>query len=106
MAVPTQLRGVHRFGVFEIDTACGELRKQGKRIRLQEQPLQVLAFLLEHPAEVVTREELRNRLWSADTFVGFDDGLNTAIKKIRNALDDSAESQRFIETLPRHGYRF
>jgi DNA-binding winged helix-turn-helix (wHTH) protein len=95
-----------RFGVFEADLAARELRKNGAKLRLQDQPFQVLALLLEHPGQVVTREELRQKLWSADTFVDFDNGLNTAINKIREALGDSAENPRFVETLPRRGYRF
>jgi TolB-like protein/DNA-binding winged helix-turn-helix (wHTH) protein/Flp pilus assembly protein TadD len=95
-----------RFGVFEVDLRAGELRKQGLRVRLQEQPFQLLAMLLEHPGEVVTREELQRKLWPADTFVDFDHGLNKAINKIRDALSDSAESPRFVETVARRGYRF
>jgi DNA-binding winged helix-turn-helix (wHTH) protein len=95
-----------RFGSFELDVRSGELRKQGRRIRLQDQPLQVLTMLLEHSGEVVTREELQKRLWPADTFVDFDHGLNKAINKIREALADSAGSPRFVETVPRRGYRF
>src|SRR2546422_11011310 len=95
-----------RFGVFEIDLRTGELRKHGQRIRLQEQPFQVLAMLVLYPGEVVTREDLQKRLWSADTFVDFDHGLNKAINKIREALSDSAESPRFVETVARRGYRF
>lgn len=95
-----------RFAVFEMDLRAGELRKQGVRISLQDQPFQVLALLVQRAGEVVTREELRKKLWPADTFVDFEDGLNTTIKKIRTALGDSAESPRFIETLPRRGYRF
>jgi TolB-like protein/DNA-binding winged helix-turn-helix (wHTH) protein len=95
-----------RFGVFELDARAGELRKQDRRIRLQEQPFQVLMVLLEHPGEVVTREELQKKLWPADTFVDFDHGLNKAINKIRDALGDSADSPRFVETVPRRGYRF
>jgi TolB-like protein/DNA-binding winged helix-turn-helix (wHTH) protein/Flp pilus assembly protein TadD len=95
-----------RFGVFELDLRAGELRKHGLRIRLQEQPFQVLAFLLEHPGDVVTREELQKKLWPADTFVDFDHGLNKAISKIREALSDSVESPRFVETVARRGYRF
>ena len=95
-----------RFGVFEVDLRAGELRKHGLQIRLQEQPFQVLAMLLEHGREVVTREELQKRLWPADTFVDFDQGLNKAINKIREALGDSAESPRFVETVARRGYRF
>jgi len=97
---------VIRFGLFEVDLRAGELRKSGLKVRLQEQPFQVLAMLLEHPGEVVTREELQQKLWSTDTFVDFEHGVNTAISKIREALGDSAESPRFVETLPRHGYRF
>src|SRR6202451_1490117 len=94
------------FGVFEVDIPAGELRKHGLRIRLQEQPFQVLAVLLERPGGVVTREELKKKLWPADTFVDFDHGLNKAISKIREALNDSAEHPRFIETGARRGYRF
>ena len=95
-----------RFGVFEADLHTGELRKNGMKVRLQEQPFQVLAALLERPGEMVAREELRQRLWPADTFVDFDHSLNTAINKLREALGDSAGSPRFIETLARRGYRF
>lgn len=95
-----------RFGVFELDLRAGELRKHGLQVRLQEQPFQVLTMLLEHGREVVTREELQKRLWPADTFVDFDQGLNKAINKIREALGDSAESPRFVETVARRGYRF
>src|SRR5271154_4336128 len=101
-----QLRRRLRFGVFELDLRSGELRKHGLRIRLQEQPVQVLAMLLEHPGEVVSREELEKKLWPADTFVDFDHGLNKAVNKIRDALGDSAESPRFVETVARRGYRF
>jgi TolB-like protein/DNA-binding winged helix-turn-helix (wHTH) protein/Flp pilus assembly protein TadD len=101
-----QVRGRLRFGVFEADLRAGELRKTGLRVRLQEQPFQVLAMLLEHPGELVTREELQKRLWPADTFVDFDHGLNKAINKLREALGDSAESPRFVETVARRGYRF
>ncbi len=93
------------FGAFELDVRAGELRRNGTKVRLQAQPLQVLAMLLEYPGEVVTREELKQRLWSADTFVDFEHGLNAAVKRLRIALGDSAERPRFIETLPRHGYR-
>src|SRR5712692_6204672 len=94
------------FGVFEVDLRSGELRKQGVRIKLQEQPFHVLTVLLQRPGEVVTREELRNQNWPADTFVDFDNSLNTAINNLREALGDSADNPRFIETLPRRGYRF
>jgi TolB-like protein/DNA-binding winged helix-turn-helix (wHTH) protein/Tfp pilus assembly protein PilF len=100
------IRGRVRFGVFEADLRTGELRKGGSKIRLQEQPFQVLALLLERRGDTVTRDELRNRLWSADTFVDFDHGLNKAINKIRETLGDSASSPRFIETVARRGYRF
>jgi len=100
--VPARLR----FGIFEADLRTGELRKRGARIRLQEQPFQVLAVLLTRPGDLVTRDELRDRLWTADTFVDFEHGLNKAINKVREALGDSAESPRFVETVPRRGYRF
>src|SRR5690348_6315383 len=95
-----------RFGVFELDSQTGELRKGGLRIRLQEQPFRVLVTLLDRPGELVTREELRKKLWPEDTFVDFDQGLGTAIRKLREALGDSADNPRFIETLPRRGFRF
>lgn len=95
-----------RFGVFEVDLQTRELRKQGMQIKLQEQPFQILAFLLEHPGEIVTREQLRQKLWPADTFVDVDNSVNAAINRLREALGDSAESPRFVETLPRRGYRF
>jgi len=101
-----QLRGPLRFGVFELDLRAGELRRHGLRVRLQEQPFQLLAMLLEHPGEVVTREELRKKLWPEDTFVDFDHGLDKGVNKIREALGDSAESPRFVETVARRGYRF
>jgi TolB-like protein/DNA-binding winged helix-turn-helix (wHTH) protein/Flp pilus assembly protein TadD len=95
-----------RFGVFDMDLRTGELRKHGMQVRLQKQPFQVLAMLLEHAGEVITREELQKNLWPADTFVDFDHGLNKTINKIREALGDSAESPRFVETVARRGYRF
>jgi TolB-like protein/DNA-binding winged helix-turn-helix (wHTH) protein len=106
MALETRPSGIVQFGTFEADLRSGELRKQGKRIKIQEQPFHVLTVLLRHPGEVVTREELRNQNWPPDTFVDFDNSLNTAINKLRDALGDSADSPRFIETLPRRGYRF
>src|SRR3979490_1890137 len=106
MPVQTRSPGILRFGVFEVDVRSGELRKQGVRIKMQEQPFHVLTVLLQRPGEVVTREELRSQNWPADTFVDFDNSLNTAINKLREALGDSADSPRFIETLPRRGYRF
>ena len=95
-----------RFGAFEVDLRAGELRKNGVRIKLQEQPLQVLGLLLESPGAVVTREEIQRKLWCTDTFVDFEHSLNAAVKRLREALGDSADNPRFIETLPRHGYRF
>jgi DNA-binding winged helix-turn-helix (wHTH) protein len=97
---------VVRFADFEVDLRAGELRRGSTRIRLQEQPFQVLAILLQQAGEIVTREELCKRLWHSDTFVDFDNSLNTAINKIREALGDSAEDPHFVETLPRRGYRF
>jgi adenylate cyclase len=97
---------VVRFGVYEADLRAGELRNQGLRIRLPEQPFQLLAILLEHPGEVVTREDLQKRLWPEGTFVDFEQGLNAAVKRLREVLGDSAETPRYIETLPRRGYRF
>lgn len=95
-----------RFGVFELDLSAGELRKNGAKLRLQGQPFQVLALLLERPGEVVTRQDLQQKLWPSDTFVDFDHSLNTAINKVREALGDSASSPRYVETLARRGYRF
>src|SRR3984957_15747117 len=94
-----------RFGNFEVDFRSGELRKAGVKLKLGSQPFQVLSILLKHAGEVVTREELQKELWP-DTFVDVDHNLNTAINKIREVLDDSAVSPRFVETLPRRGYRF
>jgi TolB-like protein/Tfp pilus assembly protein PilF len=95
-----------RFGQFEMDERTGELWKDGIKVRLQEQPLQILQILLEHPGELVAREELRRRVWPTDTFVDFDHGINNAIKRLREVLGDTAETPRYIETLPRRGYRF
>src|SRR5215470_11105008 len=95
-----------RFGTFELDVCAGELRKQGVRIKIPEQPLCVLELLLKNPGQLVTREELRRNLWPTNTLVDFDHGLNRAINKLREALGDSAESPRFIETLAKRGYRF
>ncbi len=98
---------IFRFGVFELDGSSGELRREGKELpRLRDQALQILLTLLERPRTIVTREELHRRLWPSDTFVDFDHGLNTAINHLRNALGDSAANPRFIQTLPRRGYRF
>ena len=89
-----------RFGTYEVDLRLGELRKNGIRVKLTGQPFQILAILLEHPGDLVTREQLQRRLWPSDTFVDFDSGLNAAINRVREALGDSAENPRFVETLP------
>jgi DNA-binding winged helix-turn-helix (wHTH) protein len=101
-----EARRIFRFGVFEVDAASGELRKSGVRLRLQDQPFQVLVMLSDRAGDIVTREELRQKLWPADTFVDFDHSLNTIINKLREVLGDSASSPRFIETLAKRGYRF
>lgn len=106
METPASSRRRLRTGLFEIDFGSGEVHKEGRKVQLQEQPFRVLEILLERPGEVVTREQLRARLWSADTYVGFDEGLNTAIRKLRVAFGDSAENPRFIETVSRRGYRY
>ncbi len=106
METPAANGHVLRFGTFELDPASGELRKDGVKVRLSEQPFQILQLLLERPGTVVTRQEIRQRLWTPDTFVDFDVGLNSAIRKLREALGDSADCPRFVETLPRRGYRF
>src|SRR5579864_8753606 len=106
MALPVASTRIVRFGVFEVDLKACELRKHGFRIKLAEQPFQVLAFLLERPGEIVTREELRDRLWPGDTFVDFDHGLNNAVMRVREVLLDSSEHPRYVETVPRRGYRF
>jgi len=106
MSEVDQPAGSYRFGVFELDTRAGELLKQGRRVKLRGRPLDILLLLLLRQGDVITREELRQRLWSADTFVDFDHGLNAAVNRLREALGDSAENPRFIETLPKRGYRF
>jgi DNA-binding winged helix-turn-helix (wHTH) protein/Tol biopolymer transport system component len=107
MASPAEPTGrLVRFGVFELDVYTRELRKAGVRVNVQDQPLQLLRLLLERPGELVTREELRQQLWPSDTFVGFEQGLNAAVRRLRETLGDSADAPRFIETLPRRGYRF
>jgi len=106
MATTADSRRLIRFGVFEVDPAAGEVRKRGLKIKLQGQPLRVLAALLVRPGELVSREELREKVWPSDTFVEFDQSLNTAINKVREVLGDSADSPRFVETVPRRGYRF
>ncbi|HEX8816824.1 MAG TPA: winged helix-turn-helix domain-containing protein [Terriglobales bacterium] len=104
--MPGEPPTIFRFGVFEADTASGELRKSGVRLRVQEQPFQALVLLLERSGDVVTRDELRQKLWPSDTFVDFDHSLNTIINKLREALGDTASNPRFIETLAKRGYRF
>jgi DNA-binding winged helix-turn-helix (wHTH) protein len=106
--MPTAARSANliRFEAFEVDLRAQELYKAGRKIKLQVQPFQVLAMLLERPGEVVTRDEMQKRLWPADTFVDFDHSLNTAIKKLRQALGDDKKKPRFVETLPKRGYRF
>lgn len=106
MPAPQNNSRLVRFGIFELDLSAGELRKSGSKLRLQGQPFQVLAMLLERAGDVVTREELQQKLWPSDTFVDFDHSLNTAINKVREALGDSASSPRYVETLARRGYRF
>ena len=106
MTTSPQIPSVVRFGAYEADLLSGELRKSGIRLKIQDRPFQILAILLEHPGLVVTREQLQKRLWPEDTFVDFEHGLNTAINKLRDALSDEADNPRFIETLPKRGYRF
>jgi TolB-like protein/DNA-binding winged helix-turn-helix (wHTH) protein/tetratricopeptide (TPR) repeat protein len=106
MDLPAQSAKLIRFGVFEMDLHAAELRKQGRRIKLQEQPFQILVLLLDHRGGVVGRDNLKHRLWPADTFVDFDHSLNTAVMRLREALGDSSENPRFIETIPKRGYRF
>src|ERR1700761_3553502 len=105
-APPNGLPRVIRFGPFELSMETGELRKYGVRVRLQHRPFQILAALVESPGRLVTREELRTRLWSSDVFVDFESGLNTAMNRLRIALGDSAENPQYVETLSRLGYRF
>ena len=102
----TQRNGLRRFGVFEADLQAGELRKSGRKIRLQDQPFRVLAYLLQPPGQVASREDLRQHLWGDEVIADFDHSLNMAVKKIREVLGDSAETPRFVETLPKRGYRF
>jgi DNA-binding winged helix-turn-helix (wHTH) protein len=104
--MPVGERQTLRFGPFQLDTQCGQLRKDGVGLKLQGQPIQVLEILLEKPGQLVTREEIRQRLWTSDTFVDFDHSLNTAVKKLRQTLGGEADTPRYIETLPKRGYRF
>jgi TolB-like protein/DNA-binding winged helix-turn-helix (wHTH) protein/Tfp pilus assembly protein PilF len=106
MGTPDTRSPLLRFGAFDLDRQAGELRRNGMKIRLADQPFQILELLLDRPGELVTREQLRERLWSSDTYVDFDLGLNSAIRRLREALDDSADNPRFVQTLPRRGYRF
>jgi len=106
MEAPSSFGRRVRAGLFEVDLGSGEVHKSGRKVPLQEQPFRVLAMLLEHPGEIITREELQARIWPADTFVGFDEGINTAIRKLRVVFGDSADNPRYIETIPRRGYRF
>ena len=106
MVSPGRASGVVRFDVFTLDVRAAELYKAGRRIKLQIQPFRALALLLERPGEVITREEFEKRLWPEDTFVDFDHSLNTAIRKLRQALGDDKNKPRFVETLPKRGYRF
>src|SRR6267378_2496583 len=106
MGTPATSARIVRFGIFEVDLNALELRKHGLRLKLPEQPFQILALLLERPGEIITRDELRNRLWQTDTFVDFDHGLNNAVMRLREVLGDSSDNPRFVETIPRRGYRF
>src|SRR5215470_11939106 len=104
--VQTHPGTVYRFGPFEVNAASAELLKNGRRVRLQEQPYRLLLVLLENSGGIVSREELRSRLWPGDTFVDFDGSLRVAVRKLREALEDDAETPRYIETIPKRGYRF
>jgi|SRR5579862_8004738 len=104
--MPRQISRKFRFGAFEVDAVAGEVRKSGIRLRLQDQPFQALLMMLERPGELISRDELRQKLWKSETFVDFDHSLNTVINKLRDALGDSASSPRYIETLAKRGYRF
>jgi DNA-binding winged helix-turn-helix (wHTH) protein len=106
MPLSYEVRSLYRFGVFELEAQTGELRRHGIKLKLQDQPYQVLLKLLEHAGQTVTREQLRSTLWPADTFVDFETGLNTTIKRLRETLGDSADNPAFIETVPKRGYRF
>ena len=106
MSVPAESQHKVRFGAFELDLRTAELRTNRQNLTLQGQPFQILIVLLERPGELVTRDELQRRLWTADTFVDFEHNLNKAVNRLRDALDDSAERPKFIETLPRKGYRW
>src|SRR5882724_9457409 len=106
MQAPRAPAEIFRFGIFHLDLKAGELRKAGVKVKLQDQPFRVLATLVDRAGQVVTREELRQNVWPTDVYVAFDQGLNNAIKKVRDALGDSADNPRFVDTVARHGYRF
>src|SRR5580692_9119982 len=106
MQAPSPPASIFQFGVFQLDLKARELHKAGIKVKLQGQPFRVLALLVEQAGQVVTREDLQKNVWPTDVYVAFDQGLNNAIKKVRDALGDSADSPRFIETVARHGYRF
>jgi DNA-binding winged helix-turn-helix (wHTH) protein len=106
MPTTSPITVIFQFGVFQLDLNEGELRKAGIKVKLQDQPFRVLAVLVEHAGHVVTRDELRQKVWPSNVYVDFDQGLNSAIKKVREALGDAADSPRLIETVARHGYRF
>src|SRR5947209_12749343 len=106
MQTAIKTRGMVHFGEFELDAAAGQLYRKGAKLRLQEQPCQILQILLQRPGEVVTRDELQQKIWPSDTFVDFDHGLYNAIKRLREALGENAEKPQYIETAPRRGYRF
>src|SRR5260370_1506172 len=106
MGTPATSARIVRFGIFEVDLNTLELRKHGLRLKLPEQPFHILAMLLERPGEIITRDELRNRLWQTDTFVDFDHGLNNAVMRLREVLGDSSDNPRFVEPIPRRGYLF
>jgi DNA-binding winged helix-turn-helix (wHTH) protein len=106
MQMPNPPNDLVRFGIFQLDLKARELHKAGVKVKLQDQPFRVLALLVDRAGLVVTREELRQKVWPTDVYVGFDQGLNNAVKKVRDALGDSADSPRFIETVERQGYRF
>src|ERR1700742_4443831 len=106
MGMPVNTPRAWRFGVFELDASSGELRRNGTVVKLREQPARILLLLLEHAGQMVTREQLRQHLWSSDTFVDFDHSLNSAVMKLREALGDSSDAPLYIETIPKRGYRF
>jgi cholera toxin transcriptional activator len=106
MPLVEQQRPAFQFGAFELSPHTRELRKNGVKLKVQEQPLQILLLLLEHPGELVTRDEIQRRLWPENTYVDFDNAINSAVRKVRDTLGDAADNPRFIETIARRGYRF